>query len=81
LGAAAPADSLTLTLLGGNYEQQTFNYFLSAYSKCTTDSNFEILLCLGAFVAAIWDKELRKINLFMQNKPNLAKKSNERNFF
>jgi hypothetical protein len=26
-------------------------------------------------------KELRKNNLFFQNKPNLEKKSNERNFF
>ena len=52
-----------------NHKHSTISYRLTQNIPQT--QTFEIPLCLGAFVAAIWAKELRKINLFMQNKPNL----------
>jgi len=62
-----------------NNKHLTISYRLTQNAPQTVI--FEILLFLGAFVAAIWAKELRKNNLFFQNKPNLEKKSNERNLF
>ena len=51
-----------------NNEHLTISYRLTQNAPQTVI--FEIPLCLGAFVAAIWAKELRKINSFIQNKPN-----------
>jgi len=62
-----------------NNEHLTISYRLTQNAPQTVI--FEILLCLGAFVAAIWAKELLKINSLFQNKPNLEKKSNERKLF
>jgi len=51
-----------------NNEHLTISYRLTQNAPQTVI--FEILLCLGAFVAAMWAKQLRKINLFLQNKAN-----------
>ena len=59
-----------LSIVEGNNEHLTISYRLTQNAPQTVI--FEIPLCLGAFVAAIWAKQVRKINLFMQNKPNLC---------
>jgi len=54
-----------------NNEHLTISYRLTQNAPQTVI--FEIPLCLGVFVAAIWAKELRKIHSLLQNKPNLQK--------